>query len=150
MDVVGDAGFETHAYAIGHTAFRPFGDAAGKQRSSPTGQTDYDLLAERTKGLALEWNVLPSNPLVKDTVNAVRGRLSTADGQIQIHVHPRCKTLIEDMKTAPWPDPHNLRHFHALACLRYYCHRLFGRNSGVVSTSPLTIPNLGGGQNDRR
>lgn len=136
--LIGQRGYGTHH------GLRIFGDAAGQFRSSPTGQSDYDLLAERTSKLPVEWHNLDRNPLVKDTLNSVRGRLATADGVVHLHVHKRCKRLIADLQQAPWPDPHQLRQFHTLAALRYYCYALFGEGSGFNGSTGISLPNLGG------
>lgn len=127
---------------------RVFGDAAGATRGSNIGVSDYDIIEEkvRRRGLrGVEWQQLRGNPLVKDTLNAVRGRVGTADGVIHLHIHPRCQRLIQDCKRAPWPDGSNrLRDYHWLAALRYYCYSLFGDTSARMDTAPMAYPALGG------
>lgn len=119
-----------------------YGDAAGNHRSSPTGDTDYDIVAQKFRGIDIEWNQLTAPPSVKDTLNATRGRLVTADNVVHLHVHSRCTRLIEDMKNAPWPS--DLRKYHFLAALRYYCYRRFVDTGGTIETGGLSMPNLGG------
>lgn len=126
-----------------HRNVRLFGDAAGHQRHSPIGVSDYDVLETLCQDMPIEWEQLDAAPLVKDSLNAVRGRVATADNVIHLHVHPRCERLINDLTTAPWPDPENLRSYHCLAALRYYCYRLFGQAPGGFTTSPLELPTLG-------
>jgi len=122
---------------------RLYGDAAGNQRHSPIGVSDYDILRSRLGDLNVQWEELDAPPLVKDTLNAVRGRLATASGHVHLHVHPRCHRLIKDLKEAPWPDKHQLRGYHCLAALRYYCYRMFGDPCDRISTSGLHLPNHG-------
>jgi hypothetical protein len=117
--------------------FRVFGDAAGRSPHSNIGDSDYEIISDRLRDMPLEFNNLVTNPPIKDTVNAVRGRVATADKAIHLYIHPRCRTLIEDLKNAPWPD--DLRKFHALAALRYYCFTLFGRDRTGFSVAPLSM-----------
>jgi hypothetical protein len=127
---------------------RVFGDAAGNSAHSNTGESDYEILEDRLNRYGVkevDWMQLRAAPAIKDTVNAVRGRVATADGFIHLHVHPRCVHLIENMKTAPWPDGSNgLKDYHWLAALRYWCYTLFGEEDNIAGTSPLSLPSLGG------
>lgn len=120
---------------------RVFGDAAGRSPHSNVGTSDYEILERLFRGRRVEWMQLDHNPLVKDTVNAVRGKVVNAIGEVNLHVNPRCKTLIEDMNTAPWPS--DLRLFHALAALRYYVWALFGGPQSAYQTSPMALAAMG-------
>lgn len=124
---------------------RRFGDAAGNSRHSNTGKSDYAIIDERAADLKMECMELTAPPAIKDTLNAVRGRLVTADGVVHLHVHSRCKHLIQDMKTAPWPD--KLEQFHTLAALRYYCYALFGGDSDGYGTAEAVLPGAAPGRN---
>lgn len=121
---------------------RLFADPAGKGRHSPTGESDFHILERDTSDLPIEWRQLTGSTPIKNTLNAVRGRVKSKSGLVRLHVHPRCRRLIEDCKTSPWPD--KLTKFHALAALRYYCYELYGDSSGVIGTTSLHLPNLGG------
>jgi hypothetical protein len=118
--------------------FRIFGDAAGRSPQSNIGTSDYEIIGTILRGQNIEWNNLRFNPLVKDTVNAVRSRMVNSDNEVNLFIHPRCTHLIEDLKTAPWPS--DLRQYHALAALRYYCYSLFGRPTVQYQTSHLGLP----------
>jgi hypothetical protein len=122
-----------------------FGDAAGSSPHSNVGQSDYEILEKKLKGIRVDWNQMTANPPVKDTLNAVRARVCSAAGAVHLFIHPRCRTLIKDLKTATWPDGSNrLRQFHCLAALRYYLYALFGDVSGGYDTGGPVQPNLGG------
>jgi hypothetical protein len=54
-------------------------------------------------------------------------------GRVNLFIHPRCKRLIEELKTAPWPD--NLREFHALAALRYFIYSLSSYGSAAAGVT---------------
>lgn len=146
-DVAADEMFR-RANARGYSLrrLRVFGDAAGKSHHSNVGTTDYEILEEKLRGLpAVEWLQLEAAPLVKDSLNSVRGRVCSADRQVRLHIHPRCQNLIKDCKTASWPDgSNNLRAYHCLAALRYYCFALWGAGETTLETAPMSHPNLGG------
>lgn len=118
--------------------FRIFGDAAGRSPQSNIGASDYEIIGNILRGQNIEWLNLRHNPLVKDTLNAVRSFFCNAENRINIWIHPRCRHLIEDIKTAPWPS--DLRQFHALAALRYYCWALVGESFTSGATAPLGLP----------
>jgi hypothetical protein len=63
-------------------------------------------------------NVPRANPAIKDSINALRARLRSADGSVNLVIDPRCEQLIDDLRTALWPG--NLNAQHALAWLRYF------------------------------
>lgn len=117
---------------------RIFGDAAGQSAHSNIGKSDYEILEGKIEHVRnVEWLQLTHAPLVKDTVNMVRSRLVTADGVIHLHIHPRCVRLIQDLKTAPWPDgSNNLKDYHWLAALRYYLWALFGESHTLMGATP--------------
>ena len=136
---------ESRSRGYGLTRLRIFGDAAGSSPHSNVGTSDYEILEKalaRVRGI--EWHQPAANPPIKDTLNAVRGRVATADRVVHLHIHPRCKELIKDLKTASWPDGSNkLKTHHCLAALRYYCHAEF-EDAAQVNSGALGLPNLGG------
>jgi hypothetical protein len=95
-----------------------FGDATGNARDSTSGVSDWFLVANRLRNLQPIMRVPRANPHVKDSINALRARLKTADGSIGLIVDPRCERLIHDLRSALWPG--NLDAHHALAWLRYF------------------------------
>jgi hypothetical protein len=130
-DVMAEA-FAERVRAHGWPFYRVelFGDAAGRSPHSNTGLSDYEIILQKFEawGLLYGFNVLTANPPIKDSINAVRSRMVNMDGVVRLHIHPRCRRLIDDLKRAPWP--HDLRPFHALAALRYYCYARYGMGAG--------------------
>lgn len=121
---------------------RGFGDAAGNTAGSNVGKSDYEIIEEKLGNLNIDWCVPTHNPMVKDTLNAVRSTTCTADGIVHLHIHPRCQNLINDCKTAPWPDGSNkLRDYHWLAALRYYCYGIFN-SAGQMSVAARDVARL--------
>lgn len=126
---------------------RVFGDAAGNSSHSNIGVSDYRILEQYMDGLGynVEYRQLRRNPLVKDSLNALRGRIATADRQVHLMIHPQARRLIEDCRTAPWPDPHQLREYHCLAALRYHAYELFGHMPAIAGVGGISLPTLGSG-----
>jgi hypothetical protein len=117
---------------------RRFGDAAGRNGHSNTGVSDYEIIDSLTRGMKMECLELDVNPFIKDTINAVRCQLMTATGAVRLYIHPRCKILIQQLKTAPWP--HKLEEFHCVAALRYYLYRLYGEGIDAgISVGPRSL-----------
>ena len=53
------------------------------------------------------FQVLSSNPRVKDRINCVNALLRKHAGQHRLVIDPRCKELIKDFEQAAWKaDPH--------------------------------------------
>jgi hypothetical protein len=129
---------QLRGYSLRH--LRVFGDAAGNSRHSNVGTTDYEILETKLRSLNVEWLQLTAAPAIKDTVNAVRFATCSAYNVIRLFIHPRCKTLINDLKSAPWPS--DLRQFHALAALRYYLYRLYGDRNSTYATGSLGLNTL--------
>lgn len=127
----------------GLSRVRIFGDAAGRNRHSNIGASDYEILEQFMQGIPVEFLNLEANPLVKDSLNAVRMAALNADGLSRLRIDPSCEQLISDCKTAPWPDKDMLRKYHTLAALRYYAYRLY---EGMIryDVSRLVLPNLSG------
>lgn len=104
-----------------------YGDAAGRSPHSNTGESDYLRLREYYKPFNPQFRNLMYNPLIKDSINAIRLKLSDTRGMATMFIHPRCETLKLQLKTAPWPD--KLEDHHTLAALRYFVFSLFGYNA---------------------
>lgn len=95
-----------------------YGDATGSARDSTSGVSDWYLVQNRLAHLQPRFRVPRANPPVKDSINALRARLRSANGQASLIIDPRCTRLIQDLRTALWPG--NLDQQHALAWLRYF------------------------------
>jgi hypothetical protein len=78
-----------------------YGDAAGNSRMH-TGETDCRIIkqffARHSDTYDVQYKVGPSNPAVRDRVNAVNGLLCNMDGQRRLFHHPRCKELAKDLR----------------------------------------------------
>lgn len=128
-----------YGWVLGN-GIRIFGDAAGRSPHSNTGQSDYEIIRQEYERFNVEFKNLIDNPGIKDTVNAVRRRLIDRYGRIRIYISSRCKNLIQELKSAPWPD--KLKEYHAIAALRYYIYSLseFGAiQSGVIGQGKAVI-----------
>jgi hypothetical protein len=100
-----------------------YGDATGNARDSTSGKSDWTIIKNRLAHLSPKFCVPRSNPAIKETLNAINARLKSADGTVSLHIHPDCRQLISDFRTALWPSPMLLHEEHALAWLRYFVHR---------------------------
>lgn len=133
---------EARTLGLSTRFIRVYGDAAGRTPGSNIGKSDYEIIADQLRGSRVEFNNFIANPPIKDTINAVRVALRSRLGIIGLHIHPRCKRLIEQIKEADWPSADNLKSLHLLATLRYYLTKLFGvgqTSSGVAGTSRAAI-----------
>ena len=105
------------AFIDDHKAIRPKlkirGDAAGNQRKSTTGRSDYAYIHEALKahGFDFTHEVRGSNPAIIDRVNVVNGWLKPMIGAPKILIDPSCKELIKDLSgqklDGRHPDPKN-------------------------------------------
>lgn len=115
LDRVRSAGWELRGLVV-------YGDATGDARDSTSGVSDWHIVRNRLRDVPeLKLKIPRANPPVKDTLNAVAGRLRGADGSSLLAIDPRCTRLIEDLKSAPWPG--DLEPYHAVAWLRYFVER---------------------------
>jgi Terminase large subunit, T4likevirus-type, N-terminal len=84
-----------------------YGDASG-QRLQTAGTTDYQIIREyfrRTSYKSIKLRVPPSNPSVRERIALVNAKLFSADEDVQLLVHPRCKGLIADFEEVTFkPD----------------------------------------------
>jgi hypothetical protein len=100
-----------------------YGDASGNARDSTSGITDWIIVENQLRKHQPRKKIGRFNPPVKDTINAVRGKL--ARGKLpEVRIDPRCQTLIDDLYAALWPG--NLDKHHALAWFRYFVAEEFG------------------------
>lgn len=118
-----------------YNGFNIYGDAAGRTPGSNIGVSDYQILREYFRGNRLNptFRNLLANPQIKDTVNAIRVRLADYRGHVTLYISPRCEGLIEELKSAPWPD--KLDTFHRLAALRYLVYALYGNRGNAVGVT---------------
>jgi len=77
-----------------------YGDASG-QRLQTAGTTDYQMVRDffrRTAYDGVKFRVPSANPSVRERVTLVNAKLFSADEQVHLLVHPRCKGLIADFE----------------------------------------------------
>ena len=98
-------------YNLTHSSQRPFpiriyGDASGGALRTSGSQTDWTIIREfftKWVGTFLpQYFTMSSNPLVRDRINCVRGRLRNHNGETRIFIHPNCKELIRDLEEVSW------------------------------------------------
>jgi len=102
-----------------------WGDPSGDHRETVAdkGHTDWRIVrnAFERRGIEYRYNVPMSHSDRLSTLNAVRAKLKSADGQNHISIDPSCKRLIDDLLYASWPG--DLEENHALASFRYFVNR---------------------------
>ena len=77
-----------------------YGDASG-QRLQSAGTTDYRIIKEffrQTAYAGLKFRVPASNPSVRERVALVNAGLFSANEDVHLLIHPRCKGLISDLE----------------------------------------------------
>jgi hypothetical protein len=102
-----------------------YGDATGRQRKTSSDSSDWIIIERELREYLGPHSIrVPqANPGIKDTINAVAGRLRAADGQARLFIDPKCTRLIHDFQAATWPS--DMAECHSLAWLRYLIHWLF-------------------------
>jgi hypothetical protein len=95
-------------------------DPAGNGRNEQTAKSNVDLLREH--GYAVRTRASH----IADGVELVRAALKAADGSVRLHVHPRCKRLVQAMSGYRY-DRDNSElplkdgtHDHLIDALRYF------------------------------
>lgn len=77
------------------------GDAAGKARqTAAASKSDYDIISHELSRANIPFTILTpeANPPVKDRVNTVNMLLKSAEGTVNMWVHPDCEALIRDFR----------------------------------------------------
>lgn len=75
------------------------GDAASKQRSTNSDITDFLLINNDLRFENKSIMFPDSNPSILSRIQTVNASLRSADGKRHVYIHPKCKALIEDLKT---------------------------------------------------
>ena len=83
-----------------HETVYGYPDASGAARSTNAARTDIQILST--------YKILnqsgASNPAIKDRVNSVQALLLNGSDQIRLHIHPRCKKVIECLELQSYTD----------------------------------------------
>jgi hypothetical protein len=77
-----------------------YGDASGNQMQT-TGRTDYQIIREyfRRAGYpTVDYKVPSTNPLVRERVELVNGKLESASGEHRLLIDPKCGELMKDLE----------------------------------------------------
>ena len=134
-----------------------YGDRSGKSRDTRSKTTDYTeintILSAHYYQVSMD--VPNANPAVGARVAAVNAKYRAADGTVNLYVHPRCKTLIEDrVRVSYLPgtrdiDKRNKNRTHASDADDYRWVRIFPVESespvyiGVPGVTPMHDPFIG-------
>ena len=87
-----------------------YGDASG-QRLQTAGTTDYQIIKEYFRQTAyrnVKFRVPASNPSVRERVALVNAKLFSANEDVQLFIHPRCKGLIADFEEITFKPDSNV------------------------------------------
>lgn len=76
-----------------------YGDASGNRRQT-TGSSDYQIIRKHFGAgvTPVQYRVPKANPLVRERVNLVNGKLCSADGEYRLWLDPKCRELIRDFE----------------------------------------------------
>jgi len=120
------------------TELRICGDPSGRSNSTRSRHSDYDILTRTLKNrfataghpLKVMMLVSRAHPSLRDSINAVNGRLHNALGQCGILIDPDNVELIEDLEQVAWDrdggiDKSDPARTHYSDELRYLVHRLW-------------------------
>lgn len=126
-------------------AVRVYGDPAGRQRTTKSNWSDYDVIT-REFTAAFGARFVPSwaysHPGVIESVNAVNGMLKNSKGEPYLFVHPKCRHLIKDLERVVFKPgtrdinktgEENKMLTHVSDALRYLVSELFPVASRSVS-----------------
>jgi len=81
-----------------------YGDASGRNRTSQTGESDYDLMLEELANYPSEVELLVprSNPAPRDRINAVNRLLNPIEGYAPLLIDSSCEWLLRDLYQCRW------------------------------------------------
>lgn len=81
-----------------------YADATGA-RMQTTGKSDLIILRDRLSAYPhADLRVPKTNPLVRDRVTLMNGKLGAASGERLLHVHPKCTELIRDLEQVTYKE----------------------------------------------
>jgi hypothetical protein len=90
----------TNRFARHPAGITIYGDASGQHTQTATGDTDYAIVGAYlgARGYVFSRRVPRSNPAVRDRITAMNSMFESAEGQVRMHVNPRCRELIKDLE----------------------------------------------------
>ena len=117
---------------------RLYGDATGKNKSTKSHRSDYDILQavlkEQMQGLNTSYNVPLGQPSQRDSINAVNGRLRNGKGEVGLLLDPSNVNLNDDLEQVVYDKSGGIDksmetgsnpRVHWQDNLRYLVHRAF-------------------------
>jgi hypothetical protein len=117
---------------------RLYGDATGKNKSTKSHRSDYDILQavlkEQMQGLDISYNVPLGQPSQRDSINAVNGRLRNGKGEVGLLIDPSNVNLNDDLEQVVYDKSGGIDksmetgsnpRVHWQDNLRYLVHRAF-------------------------
>ncbi|NCC41899.1 MAG: hypothetical protein EOM21_21315 [Gammaproteobacteria bacterium] len=81
-----------------------YGDATGKQRSTQSNVSNYQIIENELGRYGIKNLVPRSNPSERDRVNAVNGMICNSKGFRRVYVNPKCKHLTRDLEQVSYKD----------------------------------------------
>ena len=88
-----------------HSAgIRLFGDATGKNRSTQSNVTNYQIIEDELVMYGIENHVERRNPAERDRVNAMNGMMCNSKGDRKILINPNCKNVIRDFEQVSYKE----------------------------------------------
>jgi hypothetical protein len=95
LDDCYDRGLFSHS-----TIYQIYGDAAGKNKSTNSKKSDYEIIYEflERNEIPFEKKVLPSNPAIRRRHSIVNSYCLNALGEVRLTVYAKCKMLNKGMK----------------------------------------------------
>lgn len=129
--------FEGRGYGPDGTIIH--GDASGRARDTRSKTSDYGIL--RDAGYTAQ-RVPTKNPPIRTRHNVVNRLLQSADGDVRLLVHPRCKNVIKGLETGKLKGGANYLEEetysqHVTTALGYLCCVEFPERQRVVGGKPL-------------
>jgi hypothetical protein len=112
-----------HELGIDKHHVRVFGDPSGKNLSTKSNVSDYDIITRRftrqyANRFVKSWVRLHRHVL--EGVHAVNGALLSADGSVRVYVSPRCEWLVRDFEVVVFKP--GTREIHKEGEYRPYTH----------------------------
>lgn len=82
------------------------GDPAGNSRNTKSTESDFAIILNALKiaGIKYENRTPEKAPPVKERVNTVNTHLKSADGAVNMWIHPKCKQLKYDLERCSWKE----------------------------------------------
>ena len=98
-------------YGSHSAGWRFYCDASSRQRKTSANRTDYVIIKNDTRFKDSYVYYPQKNPALKERYDTVNAALRNAKGERRLHIHPKCKRLITDLRMMAYKegttDPEN-------------------------------------------